>query len=111
MEQEFHSIALQDGFMLHVAPTDKFKTTSFRLVLRRPLHADTYSRTAVVPFVLRRGTQSHPTSRDIARHMEELYGAQFSADITKLGETQNIELVMQVAHEKFLPEPVGLTEA
>lgn len=111
MEQKFHSIALQDGFMLHAAPTDKFKTTSFRFVLRRPLQADTYSRTAVVPFVLRRGTRQHPTSRDIARHMEELYGAQFSTDISKMGETQSVELVMQVAHEKFLPESVGLTEA
>lgn len=111
MQLEFHSLALQDGFTLHAAPTDKFKTTSFRLVLRQPLQADTYSRTAVVPFVLRRGTRSYPTSRDIARHMEQLYGAQFSADVSKLGETQNVELVMQVAHEKFLPEPVGLTEA
>lgn len=111
MELEFHSLSLGDGFTLHVAPTDKFKTTTLQLVLRRPLEADTYSQTAVIPFVLRRGTQRLPTSREMSRRLEELYGARFSAGIGKLGETQNIELFMQVAHDKFLPEQVGLTEA
>lgn len=111
MQNDFHSSTLGDGFTLHVAPTDKFKTTSIQLVLRRNLEADTHSQTAVIPFVLRRGTQRLPSSREMARHLEELYGAQFSADVGKLGETQNIELFAQVAHDKFLPEQLGLTEA
>lgn len=111
MAHGFHTLTAGDGFALHVASTDKFKTTSLRLILRQPLRADTYTRTAVVPFVLRRGTEQHPSSRDIARHLDELYGAQFSAGIGKLGETQNIELFAQVAHDKFLPQSAGLTEA
>lgn len=111
METRFHSEAIGDGFTVHVAPTDKFKTTSIRLVMRRNLQEETYSDTAVIPFVLRRGTRYLPTSREIARHLEQLYGAQFSADIGKLGETQSVELFAQVAHEKFLPEQTGLTEA
>ena len=68
------------------APTDKFKTTSFKLILHRNLRSNEHSLNAVVPFVLRRGTRSRPSSRDIARYMEELYGAQFSTDIGKIGE-------------------------
>ena len=42
--------------------------------------------------------------------MEELYGAQFSADVGKIGETQHIELAAAVADERFLPERIGTTE-
>lgn len=107
----FQHIAVDKGFDLYVAPTDKFKTTSFKLILRRSLRADEHSLNAVVPFVLRRGTRVRPTSRDIARYMEELYGAQFATDIGKVGETQQIELAASVADEQFLPERIGLTEA
>jgi len=111
MQIEFQSIAIDRGFTLHVAPTDKFKTTSIRLVIRRSLRPDAYTKNAVIPFVLRRGTRKWPTARDIARHLENLYGAEFSVDINKIGETQNIELYLDVANERFLPERLGMTEA
>src|SRR5690606_35380690 len=111
MDNEFQSIAVDEGFHLYVAPTEKFKTTSFKLVLRRSLDAYEHSLNAVLPFVLRRGTRRRPTSRDIARYMEELYGAQFSAEVGKIGETQLIELAAAVADERFLPERIGTTEA
>ncbi|HLT59198.1 MAG TPA: pitrilysin family protein [Limnochordales bacterium] len=110
MHAQFETMAIDRGFHLHVAPTDKFKTTTIKLVLRRSLRAGEHTRTAVIPFVLRRGTQSLPTVRDIARHLENMYGAGFSVDIGKIGETQNIELFMEVAHDRFLPEKLGLTE-
>ncbi|MBO8142584.1 MAG: insulinase family protein [Firmicutes bacterium] len=108
MHDEFESIAIDRGFTLHVAPAAKFKTTSFRLVLRRNLRAGEHTLTAVVPFVLRRGTARYPTARDIARHLENLYGAGFGADISKIGETQNVELYVDVPNERFLPERRGL---
>src|SRR5690625_2525993 len=111
MEQDFQTLTLGDGVALHVMPTDKFKTTTVQLFLRQPLKAETAATTAVIPFVLRRGTERFPTARDVHRHMEQLYGAQFSAGVGKLGETQHVELYMQVTHDKFLPEPVGLVEA
>src|SRR5690606_14907915 len=111
MQIEFQSIAIDRGFTLHVAPTDKFKTTSIRLVLRRSLRADTYTKNAVIPFVLRRGTRKLPTARDIARHLENLYGAEFAVDINKIGETQNSELFLDVANARLLPEQLGMTEA
>lgn len=111
MQIQFDAIPIDPGLTLYVAPTEKFKTTTIKVALRRNLRADSYTPTAVIPFVLRRGTRTLPTVRDIARHLENLYGAGFSADISKVGETQNIELFMEVAHDRFLPEKLGLTEA
>lgn len=108
---QFQHIAIDRGFDLYVASTDKFKTTSLKLVLRRNLRAEEHSLNAVIPFVLRRGTRRHPTSRDIARYLEELYGAQFVSDIGKVGEMQQIELAASIADEQFLPERIGLTRA
>lgn len=107
----FRRIPVGRGFDLYVASTDKFKTTSLRLVLRRPLREEEHSLNAVIPFVLRRGTRLRPSSRDIARYMEKLYGAQFAADVDKTGETQHIELAASVADERFLPERIGLGRA
>ncbi|HEY8416685.1 MAG TPA: pitrilysin family protein [Limnochordales bacterium] len=110
MQIQFEPIAIDRGYTLWVAPTEKFKTTTVKLVLRRNLRADTYTHTAVIPFVLRRGTQTLPTVRDMARYLENLYGAGFNADVSKVGETQNIELFVEVAHDRFLPEQLGLSE-
>lgn len=107
----FQRIAIDRGFDLYVAPTEQFKTTTMRLVLRRPLRRGEHSLNAVVPFVLRRGTRVRPSAREIARYMEELYGAQFAADIDKSGETQQLELAASAADERFLPERIGLTRA
>lgn len=109
MANVFQQVAVDKGFHLYILPTNKFKTTSFRVVLRRNLRPEEHSLNAVIPFVLRRGTRTRSSAREIARYMEELYGAQFGADIGKIGETQQIELSAAVADEQFLPEQIGLT--
>lgn len=109
MGELFQRLPIDRGFDLYVAPTDRFKTITLRLVLRRPLRGGEHSLNAVVPFVLRRGTRRLPSSREIARYLEELYGAQFAADVDKTGETQQIELEASAADERFLPERIGLT--
>jgi hypothetical protein len=69
--QEFR---LHNGINVFVFPTAKFKTTTVRLYLHHPLAAETVTRTALYPNVLRRGTRRLPSTRELARELESLYG-------------------------------------
>lgn len=107
----FSTWELQPGVHLHVAPTEKFKTVRIRIALQTPLRKETATANALVPMVLRRGSTRHPTLRDIARHLESLYGSAFGFDTRKIGESQIIEAHYHVASERFLPGAEGLFRA
>lgn len=94
---------LRPGVGLSVWRTAKFKTNVVEVVLRQPLREATVTANALVPFVLRRGTRRHPTSLDMARFQEELYGADLSVDVAKIGESHNLRFHVEVAAEQFLP--------
>lgn len=99
---------LQPGVHLHVAPEEKFKTWRVQVVLRLPLERARVTAQALIPFVLRRGSQRFPTSQSIAAHLESLYGAGFGVDASKVGEAQHLEFHLQLPSERFLPDASGL---
>ena len=62
---------------LHVLPTKRFKTYAIALYAGVPLSEDTVTQTALVPFVLRRGTASTPETRAFRERLDDMYGAGF----------------------------------
>lgn len=110
MEREFQDHLLPNGIHLHTYSTDRFKTVLCRLYIHQPLGPKAGA-TALLPFVLRRGSRAYPTLRDIARRLEELYGAIFSADVVKIGERQLIEFSLAVPEEEVLGVSGLLDEA
>lgn len=98
----FTSRQLADRVTLHVLSTRKFKTATVKVTLRRNLTPQEASANACIPFVLRRGSRQFPTSRDIARFLEHLYGAQLAVDSVKVGETQVLDFTLEVAEPSFL---------
>lgn len=81
--------------------TDKFKVDAFRLFLQLPLAPDAGG-TALVPFVLRRGTRRQPSSGDLAAALESLYGADLHTDVLKLGERQLLAFSLEVPHPGYV---------
>lgn len=94
---------LRPGVGLSVWRTPKFKTNLVEVVLRQPLEEGRVAANALLPFVLRRGTRKHPTSLAMARFLEELYGADLSVDVAKIGESHNLRFHVEVAADQFLP--------
>lgn len=87
---------------LHVLQTRKFKTATIKIALRRNLTPEEAAANACIPFVLRRGSRRFPTSRDVARFLEHLYGAQLAVDSVKVGETQVLDFTLEVAEPAYL---------
>ncbi|MEW6545484.1 MAG: insulinase family protein [Bacillota bacterium] len=98
----FASEEMGPGVRLHHFPAPKFKDLSLSLGWRVNLEKDTVTSVALVPSVLRRGTRSFPTARDLARRCEELYGCRLSARVYRLGEQQVWWVSLDFPHPRFV---------
>jgi len=105
---DFTRYDLADGVHLHVQPTAKFKTNIVYVYFHMPLASDTVTPDALLPMVLARGSASYPTTAQLARHLDELYGASFGFDVSRRGEVHSIVFTLEVAADQHIPGESGL---
>jgi len=98
------SKTLSTNTNLHLIPVQKFKTVLVAVFLQQALEKETAAKTALLPAVLERGTRHYPTYRDLRIRLEELYGAELSSDVIKMGERQVLAFFLELIHDRFTPE-------
>ncbi|MFO7273771.1 MAG: pitrilysin family protein [Bacillota bacterium] len=108
MADRFTRFPLHEGVNLYVQPTKKFKTTAVYVYFHMPLEPVTVTYNALLPMVLARGSADFPTTAALSRHLDELYGASFSADVARRGEVQSIVFRLEVADDQHIPGESGL---
>ncbi len=96
---EFELLELAPGVRLHVARSGRWKTTLAIARVAASLAEDA-TRTALVPFVLARGTERLPSSRELAQRLEELYDADLAPDVVRAGDAQAIEVRLEILHPR-----------
>jgi predicted Zn-dependent peptidase len=96
------------GIRLHVLPTDRFKTFAISLYIGTPLAEAAVTPTALVPFVMRRGSASHPETKQFREYLDDLYGAGFGFDVYKRGDYQMIQFRMDIINDKFVKNDASL---
>ena len=84
--------------------TDKFKTGLLSVNLLTPLTRDDAAPNALIPSVLRRGTQSCPDMDAIAARLDSLCGARIEPLVRKMGEIQAVGFWADFIDDKYLPE-------
>lgn len=104
------SVSSLQGITLHTIPTTKYKTNTIALRLKAPLQKEDVSYRALLPYVLQSGTEGLTTATKIRQHLEELYGAGLSVDVTKKGEYHIISLYIDIVNEKYLQDNTPLFE-
>ncbi|MFC4307358.1 EF-P 5-aminopentanol modification-associated protein YfmF [Cohnella boryungensis] len=87
---------------LHVLPTKRFKTFALSLFAGVPLSEDRVSSVALLPFVLRRGTQSYPETLSFRERLDDLYGAGFGFDLYKRGDRQIVQFRLDMINDRFV---------
>ncbi len=87
---------------IHVLPTDRFKTYAVSMYIGRPLEESTVTSTAIIPFILRRGTEQYPETKAFRERLDELYGAGFGFDIYKRGNNHIVQFRMDTVDDRFL---------
>ncbi len=93
---------------VHVCSTEKFKTTTLAALIQQELAPATVTKTALLPSVLQRGTVTYPSTLDLKRRLDEMYGATLFGDVYKRGERHIIHLGMEIANEQYLKEKKSL---
>lgn len=93
------------GIALTVVQTEKFKSATLSATFLTPLKKETAAVNALIPYVLRRGTETYPTMGEVSVKLEELYGGTLDAAVRKRGETQCIGLVGSFLDDAYALEP------
>lgn len=102
----FHEFPLAPGARLLVAPTPKFKRTRVMVILHDRLDPKRASKGALLPFIQKRGSQSHPTGMALERAAGSLYDAELSGAVYKVGDRQLLTYSLDIAADRYVGEPV-----
>ena len=102
--ENIKNIEIKKGINLHIIKTNKFKTNLLAAFLSTPLSKDTVTKNALIPAVLRRGSEHMPSQDEISIVLEEMYGASFDCGIDKIGDDQVLKFYLETISNEFLPE-------
>ena len=103
-------IQLLPGVFLTAVHTKKFKSSLLSVSLLSPLTAEDAAANALIPFVLRRGSQAHPDMQSISAALDRLYGGDFVASVRKKGETQCVGFIGSFLDDAYVPDHSGVLE-
>ncbi|SFS60035.1 EF-P 5-aminopentanol modification-associated protein YfmF [Marininema halotolerans] len=95
---------------VHICSTEKFKTNMISALVQQSLSPETVTRHALLPAVLQRGTRSYPTTLQLKRKLDDLYGATLFGDVYKRGERHIMQLGMEIPNETYLTEAESLLD-
>ena len=107
---QLNSLQLKSGVHLYYLQTKKFKTTTCSIYIHRPLHRREATLNALLSMVLRRACPAYPTSKALAAHMDDLYGATLETAVQKKGEQQIVSVHFSFANEKYLGHSAQVLE-
>jgi len=93
---------------VHVLPTKQFKTFTMTLFCHTPLSEDNVTETALIPYVLRRGTAKTPETIQLREQLDDLYGAGFGFNTSNRGLTQSIKFSMDIINDRFVQSEQSL---
>ena len=84
---------LLPGVFLTSVHTKKFKSSTLSMTLLTPLRQETAAVNALIPHLLRRGSEAHPDMISLSAALDQLYGGSIEPAVRKKGETQCLGFV------------------
>ncbi len=100
------TINLGKGINLTLIPEEKFKTNLVSIYIQRLLDKDEVTKNALLPAIIKSGSERYPSAREMTAHQDDLYGVSIGADASKRGETQVITFKIISTDEKYLDEKI-----
>lgn len=108
---EFEVQEPRPGVFLHLNATKKRKTNSLAVYWVGALSEDDVTARALLPALLGRGSETHPSMQEIHRRLEYLYGGSFSGDVSKIGERHVIGFRGEFVNDNYLPAGEGIADS
>lgn len=98
----FETIAMEN-LRIHRLCSDKFKTTTIAVLIQQELSEEKVTKTALLPYVLQRGTTNYPTTLAFKRQLDQLYGANLFGNVFKRGERHIMQFALDFPNETYIP--------
>lgn len=100
------TINLGKGINLTLIPEEKFKSNLVSIYIQRLLDRDEVTMNALLPSIIKSGSEKYPSAREMSIHQDDLYGVSIGADSSKRGESQVITFKIISTDEKYLDEKI-----
>ncbi len=101
---------VKEGITSHIIKTDKFKTDLIAVFLTTKLTREDVTKNAMIPMILRKGSQNLGSMEEINKELEEMYGAGFDCGIDKTGDNQVLKFYLETIDNKYLPQEENVLE-
>ncbi|MGJ0848387.1 EF-P 5-aminopentanol modification-associated protein YfmF [Tissierella praeacuta] len=95
-------IKIGNGIYLNLIRTNKFKSNLLSYYFLRPLSKDEVTKNALIPLILKRGTEEYTTNLEIQKKLEETYGANLSIAINKRGEKHVLRFTIETVNGHYV---------
>ena len=100
------TINLGKGINLTLIPEEKFKSNLVSIYIQRILDRDEVTMNALLPSIIKSGSEKYPSAREMSYHQDDLYGVSIGADGSKRGESQVITFKIISTDEEYLDEKI-----
>ena len=100
------TINLGKGINLTLTPEEKFKSNLVSIYIQRILDRDEVTMNALLPSIIKSGSEKYPSAREMSYHQDDLYGVSIGADSSKRGESQVITFKIISTDEEYLDEQI-----
>ena len=97
------------GVDLRILNDPKFKTNTLSIFFHIPLKRETVTYAALLPSVLKRGSQKYPRLSDMAKRLTDLYSAVCAAGVRLKGDCEVLYFTMDYIADAYIGE--NLTDA
>ena len=105
-----NQILIKEGIKAHFIKTDLFKTNLIYVMLTTKLERETVTKNALIPFLLRRGTNNLKKQSELNKKFEEMYGATYDCGIDKIGDNQALKFFIETINDKYTLNKENLLE-
>lgn len=93
-----------DGVDLRMLDNRKFKTNTLSIFFHIPLKRETVTKAALLPAVLKRGTEKYPEFKILTRHLADLYSASCGGGIRQKGDGEVLYFTMEYVADTYIGE-------
>ncbi len=95
------STEIKQGIKLHCIKTELYKTYISCIIITTPLKRETVTKNALIPFMLRRGTNNLQNQYLLNKELENMYGASFNCGIDKMGDNVILKFYIESISNEY----------
>ena len=97
----YSKFKINEGINLHMINTNKFKTNIISIFLTKKLTRENITKEALIPAVLRLGTNEIKTQEELNKKLENMYGANFNCGIEKRGDNHVLKFYIETIDNEY----------